>query len=321
MENKKYVTGIDQGGTKILIGNVTVDGEVLIEKRYPMDRSTRETSLASLYNAAEDFLSNQSADYAPIAVGVGLVGHIDFKKGIWVNSMNIPIRSPEPVADKLKKIFGVPVFCDNDVHSAAIAELKLGAGKKYDDFIYLSVGTGMAAGVISDGKLIRGAANYAGEIGHFYSGDDSVPCVCGRKGCIEAMCSGGGLIGEARRLMPEYPSTVLSRYDAEGRLHSHSIFDAASEGDELAKFLTDRAVRVLGNMLADTINLLNPPAVVFGGGVFTHPFYLPAVRDYALAHATPVSRSAVKEMFVSELDAAKLGLIGAAMVALDGLER
>ena len=178
----------------------------------------------------------------------------------------------------------------------------------------MNVGTGIAAGLVSDGRLIRGHQNNAGEVGHIVANID-VPCKCGRTGCIETYASGGGMIRHARALMDQYPDSVLARLDREGRMVSSTIVQAAHEGDVLAIRVADLMMKAQLSMVQDIINFMDPQAIICGGGVFRDSWLLQGIIDGLTGWLPPNNLALLDNITVSQLDPQKIGLIGAALSA------
>lgn len=303
--------GIDVGGTKILIGLVDDTGAVLYSRKYKMDRTTQRTALTSIFSALEDFWDTAAAFPTPTAIGMGTVGHIDPEKGIWLQSYNIPISEPVPVAEILHTWYSLPVRLDNDVHSAAMGESSFGAGKDAGCMLYLNVGTGLSAGIVANGRLLRGADNYAGEIGYMDLNAE------GELRRLEPMASGGGLISEALRLLDEYPGSSLRQLKLQDKLHSAGIFAAAEEGDPLAYLLYQRAVRYLGCGICNLMAVVNPDVIALGGGVISGGNFLADVKAYVEENCVGETLRSLRYFGPSLLDPDKIGLIGAAAIAMN----
>lgn len=307
------VVGVDVGGTKILVGLVSDAGEVLRVERYPMDRSTQSTSMASIEAAVTAFLDAPRTGPAPLAMGMGVVGQTDPATATWVRAMNIPIRESINIQAWLGDRYGLPVALDNDVHAATLAELRWGAGGGAQDFVYLNVGTGLAAGLVCNGQLVRGVSNQAGEFGHMAVAGDDILCPCGRRGCLEPVSSGGGMIQRVRDLLPLYADSTLRAL--EPNLTSQAIFAASDAGDALAQRITREAVAALAKALANLINLLNPEVIVVGGGVVADGWFLPRVQAAVERQALRASYRALRGIVPSALNPEWVGLLGAATLA------
>ena len=309
------VVGIDVGGTKILIGLVERDGTVLCWRRYPMQRTSAETTLHSIDTALADFMRSLLPGASPLAVGIGLVGQTDPQAGLWLNSINLRISQPVALCEQVRQRYGLPAALDNDVHAATLVELRLGAGKGILDFIYLNVGTGIAAGLVINGQLARGAANYAGELGHLVVETEGEECTCDQRGCLEPIASGAGILTQVRnRLLAGEPSS-LSNSASRMDFTAGDVFRAAKAGDALATLVADRAARALGIALTGLVNLLNPALIVYGGGVVTDGWLMQRAGLYVMEHAMPVGRGSLRGIVPSTLDPSQTGLLGAANLA------
>ncbi|WP_145950159.1 ROK family protein [Paenibacillus sp. Y412MC10] len=302
--------GIDVGGTKILVGYVTKSGQMLSSQSYRMDRTTQASSLDSVWRAIENFLSEPWAGREPDGIGIGVVGQTDPDSGVWMQAINIPIYKPVNLKLDLAARYELPVAVDNDVHAAVHAELRFGAGRAYSSFVYLNVGTGIAMGIVEDGRIIRGTSNYAGEIGHMSVDPQGEPCICGRLGCLEPIASGGGMLERARQKLKQYANSSLHRYGS--RLHTQLIFDEARRGDPLAERIKREAQEALGFALTNVVNLLNPEAVILGGGVFQDGNFASDLLEHIRKFSLPAASAGLKCFQPSELDPKWVGLLGAA---------
>src|SRR5262249_39047463 len=163
--------------------------------------------------------------------------------------------------------FGVPVFVDNDVNALALGELFFGAGRGVGSLVVLAPGTGFGAGVVLDGRLVRGARGFAGEFGHAPVKFDGRPCWCGGRGCLAVYASGRGIAEAARDRAALETSTLAARAgDDPAAITAPLVFAAAAAGDAVAASVVDEACRALGAMIAIIINGLNPEGIVINGG-------------------------------------------------------
>ncbi len=321
MEPGDFVLGVDVGGTKILIGCIENNGTVFKQKKYPMNRATQESSLHSIFAAIDDFMKEKPAAKAPLAMGIGLVGHVNNDGGEWLNAINIPINEVVPLSDILSKKYGIPVFLDNDVHAATLAEMRLGVGQKYKDFVYVNIGTGISAGIVCNGRLVRGCDNYAGEFGHMIVEFNGELCKCGRKGCLETISSGGGMVTAAKTMLDKFEHSVLNRLEKEGKLAATTIFEMANAGDELSLIISERALNAVCISMVNLINLLNPEMIVLGGGVLKGGWLLERIMNHINVYTLPVSRKALKGIAPTILSVDSAGMIGASCIAWNSLEQ
>ena len=312
--------GVDVGGTKILVGLVTQDGEVVETRRYPMDCTNPVSTLNSIETALADFMSAWAGP-VPLAMGLGLVGQTNPSAGMWVRARNLPIHSPVPLVRLLRKQAGLPAVLDNDVHAATLAELRWGIGKETKDFIYLNIGTGLAAGLVCNGQLVRGAANYAGELGHMIVDPGGILCACGQRGCLEPIASGGGILAQVRAGLRDHPDSVLFEPAKEGVLSASQVFRAAESDDRLAVRITGKAVQALSTALINLVNILNPAVIIYGGGVVSDGWLMGKVSGFISANALVPARRSLKGIWPSRLNPDQVGLLGAACLAWNYLEK
>lgn len=304
--------GMDLGGTKLLLGEVDENGKILREMTVPSGALSQQDALALMRESLAVFLTQPVG--SPAAVGIGLVGRVDSRSGTW-HEIDRERTEPTPLCRLITESCGLPCFADNDVRSAARAELLFGEGRRCRDFVYLNVGTGIAAGIVIGGRLLRGAHCNAGELGHSSSGLVlGIPCVCGRTDCVEAIASGLGLDRCARRLLPEYPESALS-LPVEGRVSAGEIFRLSNE-DPLCARLTEQAATALANLIMNVVRFCDPDCVVLGGGVVADGFLLRRVKEKLGKHTMRFVSGGVR---LTELDGRRIGLLGAACNAMEGM--
>jgi glucokinase len=270
--------------------------------------------LRSIHNSLENFLRDWDGP-APQAIGIGLVGQIDPRTGTWLEAMNLPIKSPVPLARQVTDRYNIPVALDNDVHAATLAELRWGIGMESNDFIYLNIGTGVSAGLVFGGELLRGAKNYAGELGHMVVQPGGVPCPCGRRGCLEPIVSGGGLLARVKEELVNFPQTTLRSFGK--TLTTHDIFMTAEAGDSLANKLSNDAIEALSIALTNLVNLLNPEWIVYGGGTLSDGWLMERVHANVETQPLTMIRKSLKGIVRSRLDPDQVGLLGAACLAMN----
>jgi glucokinase len=284
--------GIDLGGTKIQAVIVNGRGTVISDAR----RQTPVTGgppavaaeMAATLTDAADIAGVDTATL--ISVGVGSPGVIDARRGTVASARNLnDWIDPFPLARELSKaVGGPPVALGNDVSVATDAEFKLGAGKPYKSVLGVFWGTGVGGGIVLDGKPWTGRGA-AAEIGHVVVKKDGALCPCGRYGCLEAYAGRGSMEAKARRDVEHGRKTSLFKImEKKGRTRlSSGVWEkAVEEGDELAIELIDRAISYLGAGIGSAVNLLDPEAVVLGGGMgvrFGEP-YLEKINDAMMPH-------------------------------------
>jgi len=315
--DEPVTVGIDIGATKILIGSVTRQGDIIHHARYGIDLSTESSLKGSIYRSIADYIHGRREENMSVNIGIGVFGHVDFEQGDWLGTMRVPGMEMIRFRDDLKQRYGMNVAIDNDVHTAALAELHLGKGREYRHFLYVNIGTGIAAGIISDGRLIRGASNYAGEIGHTFVGRDMEQCMCGSSWCLESAASGGGMIKRAIRWINDYPDSRLAPLIQSGGITSVDIFREARKGDPLSMKIHKEFIWSIGIGLVNLVNILNPEAIILGGGVMRDSWLLKELSDFIYQNTIGVSRRGLKEIALTELGPQVTGLLGAACLAWD----
>jgi predicted NBD/HSP70 family sugar kinase len=212
--------------------------------------------------------------------------------------------------ERVRARFGVPVLIDNDANLGALAEQWWGAGRALDDFTYIKVATGVGAGYVIRGQIYPGATRVAGEIGHIAMDPAGKPCVCGNRGCLATLVGTPALVERAAELFAEYPDSVLA--GTEPTLGA--IIDAALAEDPLALRVVEEAANRLGVAVAGVLNLMNPAAVVIGGGIARLGERLLAPLREAMITRTLVHSAAAAEIRTSELGPRAIALGAATSV-------
>jgi glucokinase len=266
--------GVDLGGTKIQTVVIDGRGKVLGQSRVPTPSEGEAkdvvTTIAQAVGAAADE-ANLATD-SLVGVGVGAPGGIDPSKGILISPPNLPGFNGEfPLGAELEQQLGTRVWLGNDVSVATEAEFRLGAGKPYKSILGVFWGTGVGGGIILDGKQWVGRGS-AGEIGHVVVVKDGDKCGCGRRGCMEAYAGRGQMEAKARHRVKKGEKTKLFEImEKRGRerLTSGIWARALAHEDKMAIELVDAAIEALGVGVASCVNVLDPEAVIIGGGLGT----------------------------------------------------
>ena len=306
--------GIDVGGTNLKIALVDEQGIIAYSNTVPTHAEMGLTyTIENIKQAIRDLISETNVAKID-GIGFDFPGQIDYKNGIVKLAPNIPGWVDIPIAKIIENEFNVPVKIDNDVHCAALGELKYGAGQGCDNFICMTVGTGIGSGIVLDGKLIRGATNVAGELGHIklamYNGE---LCGCGDYGCLEAYASGPSIVKMAQDYIMGGKSTKYKEMAAGGEITPYIVSEAAKQGDPVAQRIFTKTGEYIDFGLVSVINLLNPEKVIIGGGVAgAGDILFDPIRKVIKERAMKVAGSAV------EIVPAKLGnnagVIGASLL-------
>lgn len=265
-------------------------------------------------------LANRVLEKAPgrlMGAGIGLPGPVSFRDGMPVAPPIMPGWDRYPVRDELAGKWGCPVTVDNDVNVMALGERHAGVARSLDELIFVKVGTGIGCGIVLGGRVYRGVAGTAGDIGHIRLDDYGPACACGEVGCLEAYFGGAALARDALTLARSGRSAMLAEALAErGKLTAQDVGDAAAAGDFAAANLVREGGRRLGHVVASLVSFLNPGMVVIGGGVsrLGHPL-LAEVRSSVYRRSLPLATGNLP-IVLSELgDLA--GVTGAAWSATD----
>lgn len=313
MSNERTYIGVDLGGTSLKLAEIDRAGNLLRQRRRPSGPLGHQEALELISRELDGFLPGALG--APAAIGLGLVGRVDGKRGMWLE-----IDHDRPGELEVKSIleskYGLPCFIDNDVRSAAKAEWLFGRGKGLENWVYLNVGTGIAAASFTSGRLIAGGHSNAGEVGHSASGIGfHAPCTCGRPDCVESVASGLGFDASARILASDYPATQLHIPEG-GRVSPEEVFSLYG-GDPLCHVLTDNAAQALANLIMNLVRFCDPEAVILGGGVMTDGFLykkmLERLNPYTVRYVT-------KGISLTGLAPQTVGLLGACANGICGME-
>ena len=297
--------GIDVGGTNLKAGLVDETGKILTVERVPLDFQGPERFAETLAELSKRVIREKVR-----WVGVGLPGAVD--GGDVLFTTNIPMENV-PLEQLFRRHLDLPLLLGNDADCAAVGEFFGGAGRGTRDFAVITLGTGVGAGIIVDGKLRGGMAS--SEAGHMVICRDGEPCNCGRKGCWERYASATGLIQQTKRAMDVHPESALHRFAAESGVEGRTAFLAAEAGDETALTVCRQYVEYLAAGMANLINALRPEAVAIGGGVSAAPAHLllEPLREAVARESFSRHGGRVTKILPAELgnDA---GIIGAAML-------
>ncbi len=310
------VLGVDMGGTNTAFGAVDAEGNILCRGSIPTTgHASFEDFIESLYREVCQTL--ERSGYEPVslkAIGVG-APCINSQSGVIEGAVNLPWPSPLPLTAELTKVFGIPAYSENDANIAALGELYYGRARGMDNFIMLTLGTGVGSAIICDGRLLKGKRGLAGELGHVCvcQGPGARLCNCGRKGCLDAYASARGLIETARELMEttELPSKLREK----DTLEAGVIGNAAAEGDPLALEVMRITGEILGYACAQFTAFSSPAAFIFFGGVAkSFPLFEPTMVESFQKNLLWVYEGQV-DFLKSSLPEADAAILGASAVA------
>ncbi len=269
--------GIDVGGTNVKIALVNDEGKILYSNSVPTRAEMGyEYTVNNIKQAIYDLLKETKLEPKDIqGMGFGFPGQVDYKAGIVRNAPNIPGWVEIPIAKIFEDEFHIPTRVDNDVRCAALGELNYGAGKGCENLICITVGTGIGSGLVVNGKLVRGASNAAGEIGHIKLQMNGGPiCGCGDTGCLEAFASGPAIVALAEDYIKGGKSTKYRELANGAPITPYIVCEAAKAGDPVAQRIFTIIGEYIGIGMASVVNLLNPEKIIIGGGVADAGEYL-----------------------------------------------
>jgi glucokinase len=317
----KAYLGIDIGGTNVKIAVVGRTGRVFARGVIDTESADGPRKTFRRIEAASRSLVALGRGVEVVAAGVGCAGLIDPVKGRLHSSPNLPAWENTPLKRIAERVFGVYTIVDNDANGAAYGEFRLGACRGVRHLVFITLGTGVGGGVVTDGRLLRGAANYAAEVGHTTISMDGPRCRCGNRGCLEAYVGTYGIVRSARELLRERKSLVLRSWiEKDGRrLTPQLVFEAARRRDAVANAVVRSVGNHLGVGVASLVNIFNPEAVVLGGGVAgsfdaLRPHVERTVRRRAFAEPARIAR-VVPSVLGNDATA-----VGAAMLAMNSLD-
>ncbi len=316
----KYLCGVDLGGTKLSAGIFLPDG-TLIEKKVihehrSMDEEGIKDSIIRLIK--ELMISLGLKDEDLFGIGIGVTGHINFKKGVIITSSNFSASFTNyPLRDLVAKSFNIPVIIDNDANAQALGELYFGAGCNYSDMVFITVSTGIGSGIIIDKKLIRGITGTAGEIGHTIVDPHSdIQCACGNYGCLMSLSCGLFLPYLYKKYLSEGMKSSLNldvstAYKLDGVL----LKEGLAAGDEICQKILQDSADIIGIGLFNLFQILNPEAFIIGGGLMNiGDIYMDLIEKKFLSLVKNMMYDKV-EFKISSLGN-NAGLLGAAALTL-----
>ncbi|QIG39192.1 ROK family protein [Microbacterium sp. 4R-513] len=255
------------GALHIHVGVALLEGDIIDQTHRAWDISRGPAETLDTAMAMLDELLERTPDVPVWGVAVGVPGPVDFLTGRPVAPPIMPGWNGFDVRRKFEQRYSAPVWVDNDVNLLALNE-RARRRDEHADLIYCKIGTGIGAGLLSQGRLHRGANGAAGDIGHVRVRDSDVPCRCGKIGCLEAVAGGWALVRDAEQAIADGATGYLARAAAEGEtITPERISMAAEDGDAVAIALVQRSARVMGESIAALVNMFNPSTIVVGGAV------------------------------------------------------
>lgn len=316
-----HVLVADVGATSLDVAVADLTGRILGHRDSDADVAAGPLVILARVEELLDDLVEQVRPAGPAwGLGIGLPGPVEFGSGDPVSPPIMPGWDRYPVRERFTARHDVPVWVDNDVNIMALGEWRTGVGRGHANVVFVKVGTGIGAGIISDGALHRGAQGSAGDIGHIRIPEASDElCRCGKTGCLEAVAGGAALGRDGEALARSGRSAPLAAVlEATGRVTARDVARAAQAGDPRSLELLQVSGRRVGGVLAGLVNFFNPSLIVIGGGVAdAGDAYLAAIREVVYARSLPL---ATRELLIRFSALGRLaGVTGAAAMVLDQL--
>lgn len=310
--------GVDLGGTNIKIGLLNEDLTVQTKLKVATESETNsETVMSNLITGVKQLLIKMQTGTDQIkAIGIGVPGQMDIKAGLSIFSPNFSHWDNVPVIQLIEDEFHVPTFMDNDVRVNLYGEWKLGAGKGKQDVLMVTLGTGLGAAMITNGRMMYGKSNSAAELGHLNMYRHGRPCACGSSGCLGRYVSARGMVKTVQEHLAVGEQSVITEWthNNETKITAQMISDAYDQRDPLAQKVMQETGEILGYGLSSAINMFNPERIIIGGGVAAAgDRLLKPAKEVIAGHALKVARE------VCDIVPARLGpwagMIGAGVYA------
>lgn len=268
----RKLIGVDLGGTTIKFAILTEDGDV--QQKWSLKTNILDEGshiVPDIIESINHHIDLYKMDRSQfIGIGMGTPGSVNIDAGTVSDAFNLNWKSVQPVREDIEKGTGLKFALDNDANVAALGERWRGAGDNEDDVAFITLGTGVGGGLITNGKLIHGVAGAGGEVGHINVEPGGYLCTCGNRGCLEQYASATGIVHLAQDLAEEYvgDSQLKAMIDNGDEITSKIVFDLAEKHDDfLANKVVDKVAYYLGLASANISDILNPQYVVIGGGV------------------------------------------------------
>lgn len=308
---KDIAVGVDIGGTNTVFGAVDESGNCLAKSAIKTtDFPDVAQFIDCLSTEIKSLLESKGLTERLCGIGIGAPNG-NFYKGTIEYAPNLAWKGVINFADLMKNHFDVPVLLTNDANAAALGEKIYGGAKEMNDFILITLGTGLGSGFYSNGNLVYGHDGFAGELGHTIVLQEGRKCNCGRKGCLETYVSATGITKTVNELIAhtKIPSTLRDCPTEE--LNSKKIYEAAQINDSLAIKAFDYTCRVLALKLSDAVAITSPEAIfLFGGLAQAKEFIFEPVKEYLEEYLLPIFRNKVK-ILPSQLPENNAAILGA----------
>lgn len=312
--------GIDLGGTNIAAGLVDEGGRIIVQGSTPTISSRpAEEIVADMAKLSLQLIKDAGKSVDEItAVGIGCPGTIDQENGVVVYANNLKMDRFE-MAKEMRKYIDLPVYIENDANCAALGEYEIN-GENAEVFVLITLGTGVGAGLVIDGKLFRGFNGAAPELGHMTLVSDGEMCTCGKAGCWESYASVTALIRQTQKAMEKHPESLMNTLAKEsGKVSGRTAFEAAKAGDAAAEEVVKQYAEYVADGIVSVENAFQPQIISIGGGISKEGDYLMnPIKEFV--ERTRYNRYMPKTKLVTAKLFNDAGIIGAAMNARNSVK-
>lgn len=311
MEKKPYVIGLDLGGTNSEFGIVDANAHIVASTRVKTAGHGDVNQYVDDCVEALRPIINQVGGIESIhAMGIGAPNG-NYYTGCIEFAPNLPWKGNIPLAQMFSERLGIPVRLTNDANAAAVGEMQYGVAKGMQNFIMITLGTGVGSGIVCNGQMVLGCDGMAGELGHVIVEKDGRQCGCGRKGCLECYCSATGIARTARELLEKTDKPSSLRDIPLDKIDGLAITQAARNGDAMALEIFEYTGRILGEACANFTAFSSPEAFVFFGGLSkAGDLIMNPIKKAYEENVLKVYKGKAK-LLVSELDGASAAVLGA----------
>jgi glucokinase len=312
----RYILAVDLGGTKCSAAIIDRKGRIVSHRNVPVDLGSRSGPVLQIVQLAKDLADGKKVKDVFAAAAVAVPGLVRPNGTVW--APNLPGWERMPLAQRLKRSLGIPVVVESDRNAAVLGECWRGAAQGKSDAIVLMIGTGIGAGILSGGRVIRGAHELSGCAGWITVTDEEMPEFL-RGGQLESLAAGPAISRVAQQRLDKGEASSLSQLDR-SKITAHDVAAAARRGDRLALEIFHRSGRLLGYGVANLVSLFDPEIIVLGGGMAAvADLYLEPLRKAMFERAQPLAAKKVK-IAVSKL-ADKVNLLGCARLGWESVKR
>jgi glucokinase len=314
---EKLFIGVDLGGTNIKTGCFDSQMKLLASTSVPTQADLGPEFVAD--KIVETILQiTRQGDTSMDAVqgiGIGAPGPADLAKGIILAAPNLPKFRNVPLRKMIIERTGKPAVLENDANAACYGEYVIGAGRGADDMVFLTLGTGIGGGIITNSQLVHGFGDNAAELGHVIIELDGRLCGCGQRGCVEAYASANSTVKRAvEAIEAGKPSSLAAIYRSTGQVTAKDIYQQLAAGDALAKEITEGTAKALGVLCVSLLHVTGPRRIVFAGGMIAAgDLLLSRIRHYFNQYIWPLKPESLEICFATLGEQA--GMVGAAALA------